>query len=79
MFIKKLPRNERAPATVDRVCMYRLDDGTMTWSGSIKVGSATPVGARGATFETIQEAETDAIQWARGHGTPRLLIDVSNA
>jgi hypothetical protein len=38
----------------------------------------TPVhGGGGGKFATAQEAETDAINWARSHGTSQLMIDVS--
>jgi hypothetical protein len=76
MFIKKLRPEEKAPATADRVCIDRLPDGHMTWNGSVIVGGA-PVRGGGRKFSTVQEAETDAINWARGHGTSQLLIDVS--
>jgi len=79
MFIRKLRPNERAPVTVDRICIDRLPDGMITWSGSVRVGNTILTSNGRAMFGTVQEAETDGINWARGHGTSQLLIDVSAA
>jgi hypothetical protein len=78
MFIRMLRPSEQAPAAVDLICINRLPDGLVTWSGSVRVGG-TPVHGKGRKFATIQEAETDAIEWARRHGASRLFILVSNA
>jgi hypothetical protein len=77
MFIRKLRPDERAPATADRIRIDRLPDGRMTWDGLVIVGGAPVRSSGGGMFATVQEAETDAINWARGHGTSLLLIDVS--
>jgi hypothetical protein len=78
MFIRKLRPNERATATANHICLDRRD-GAVTWSGSVRAAGTTLVAAGRAKFGTIQEAEVDAIKWARGHGTSQLLIDVSAA
>jgi hypothetical protein len=78
MYIRKLRPDERATATVDHICIDRRD-GMLTWSGSVRVAGVAMVATGRAKFGTIQEAELDAIKWARGHGTSQLLIDVSAA
>jgi hypothetical protein len=78
MFIRKLRPNETAATTADRICIGRLPDGRMTWSGSVTI-KGVPVCRSGSGFPTIQEAETDAINWARGRGAANLYIEVSNA
>ena len=79
MFIKKLMRTQRAPAMDDHICIVRLPDGLITWKGSVgRQGAAVRADGR-TKFETIHEAETDAINWARAHGTAHLYIDVSAA
>ena len=78
MFIKKLKPGERAPDTSDRVHIDRLADGRISWTGSVDVGGKAVVGSSPADFATIQEAETDAIAWARGHGATELQIEGPN-
>lgn len=78
MFIRKLNPGERAPDTADRICINRLADGRITWTGSVDAGGKAVFGASPANFATIQEAETDAIAWARGHGTTKLQIEGPN-
>ena len=51
----------------------------MTWSASLKVGKNEVLGTGRTQFDTVQEAETDAIKWARGHGASELFIDASEA
>jgi len=79
MFIRKLRPSERAPAAADCICINRRADGQMSWSGSLSVGDRVVRGVSRAIFATIGQAETDAIEWARGHGTSQLFIDVSRA
>ena len=79
MFIRKLKPGERAPETADRICVDRLGDGRISWTGSVVVGGKAVFGASSADFATIQEAETDAIAWARGHGATELHIEGPNA
>jgi hypothetical protein len=79
VFIRKLTPGERAPDTADRICIDRQGDGRITWTGSIYAGGKAVSGASRADFATIQEAETDAIAWARGHGTTDLQIEGPNA
>ena len=78
MFIRKLKPGERAPETTDRVYIDRLADGRISWTGSVDVGGKAVFGASAVDFATIQEAETDAIAWARGHGATELLIEGPN-
>ena len=78
MFIRKLKPGERALDTIDRICIGRLPDGRISWTGSVGVGGKAVVGASPADFATIQEAETDAIAWARGHGATELQIEGPN-
>ena len=79
MFIRKLKPGERAPDTADRIQIDRLGDGRISWTGSVHAGGKAVFGASPADFATIQEAETDAIAWARGHGTTELQIEGPNA
>ena len=78
MFIRKLKPGDRAPETTDRVFIDRLADGRISWTGSVDVGGKAVHGASPADFATIQEAETDAIAWARGHGATELQIEGPN-
>ena len=78
MFIRKLNPGERAPDTVDRICISRLADGRITWTGSVDAGGKAINRTSPANFATIQEAETDAIAWARGQGTTQLQIEGPN-
>lgn len=78
MFIRKLKPGERAPETADRIYINRLADGRIAWTGSLDGGGKAVFRASSADFGTIQEAETDAIAWARGHGATELLIEGPN-
>lgn len=78
MFIRKLKPGERAPETTDRIYIDRQVDGRIAWTGSVDVGGKAVLGASRADFATIQEAETDAIAWARGQGTTELQIEGPN-
>ena len=79
MFIRKLKPGERAAEKADRICIDRLGDGRISWTGSVDVGGKAVISASPVDFGTIQEAETDAIAWARGHGTTELQIEGPNA
>ena len=79
MFIRKLRPGERAPESADRIHLDRLDDGRIAWTGSVDVGGKAVFGASPADFATVQEAETDAIAWAKGHGATDLLIEGPNS
>lgn len=79
MFIRKLRPGERAPDKADRIHINRLGDGRISWTGSVYARGKTVLGTGPAEFATIQEAETDAIAWARGHGTTELQIEGPNA
>jgi len=78
VFIRKLKPGERAPETTDRIYIDRLADGRISWTGSVDVGGKARLGASRVDFATIQEAETDAIAWARGQGTTELQIEGPN-
>jgi hypothetical protein len=75
MFIRKLQPGERAPETADRICISRLAGGRIAWTGSVGAGGKPVHGASPADFATVQEAETDAIAWARARGTTELQIE----
>jgi hypothetical protein len=79
VFIRKLRPGERAPDTADRIYVDRLTDGRISWTGSVYAGGKAVLGASPTDFATIQEAEIDAIAWARGHGTTELQIEGPNA
>jgi len=79
VFIRKLRPGERALNNADRIYIERLTDGRICWSGSVHAGGKAVLGASPTDFATIQEAETDAIAWARGHGTTKLEIEGPNA
>ena len=79
MFIRKLKPGERAAETADRIYIDRLDDGRISWTGSVEVGGKPVSGTSPVDFATIQEAETDAIAWARGRGATELQIEGPNA
>ena len=79
MFIRKLRPGERAPDTADRIYIDRRQSGQISWSGSLEVGGKAVVGASPLGFATIQEAETDAIAWARRHGATELQIEGPHA
>ena len=72
MFIRKLRPGERAAETANRICVARGPDGRISWTGSIGAGEsrASPI-----DFATIQEAETDAIAWARSRGATEIQIE----
>lgn len=78
MFIRKLKPGELAPETADRIHINRLKDGRIAWTGSIDVSGKAVLGAGRADFATVQEAETDAIAWARARGATDLLIEGPN-
>jgi hypothetical protein len=75
VFIRKLKPGERASDTADRIYLDRLGDGRIAWTGSVDAGGKAVLGASPGDFATIQEAETDAIAWARGHGATKLQIE----
>jgi hypothetical protein len=78
VFIKKLRPGERAPDIADRISIDRLTDGRISWTGAVYVGGKTAIGASSGDFATIQEAESDAIAWARGQGATELQIEGPN-
>ncbi len=78
MFIRKLTPGERAPETADRIYIDR-QDGRISWTGSVGVGGKAVRAASHVDFATIQEAETDAIAWARDHGATELQIEGPSA
>lgn len=78
MFIRKLRPGERAPETVDRIYIDRLVDGRLSWTGSVEAAGKTVLGSSPTDFSTIQEAETDAIAWARRYGATDLQIEGPN-
>ena len=75
VFIRKLKPGQRAPETADRVRMQRLQDGRISWTGFVHVGGKAISGSSHADFATVQEAETDAIAWARARGATELQIE----
>ena len=75
MFIRKLRPGERAPDKADRINIDRLADGRISWTGSLRAAGKAVLGASATGFSTIQEAETDAIAWARGYGATALQIE----
>jgi hypothetical protein len=75
MFIRKLRPGERAPEKVDRVCLDRLQSGRISWTGLLDARKKAVMAASPVDFATVQEAETDAIAWARGHGATELQIE----
>jgi hypothetical protein len=78
VFIRKLQPGQRAPDTADRICLNRLADGRIGWTASVDSGGKAVCGISPANFATIQEAETDAIAWARARGTTDLQIEGPN-
>lgn len=79
MFIRKIKPGERAPESAPRIYIDRLDDGRFSWTGSVEVGGETVLGGSPDHFATIQEAETDAIAWARARGATELQIEGPNS
>ena len=79
MYIRKLRPGERAADSADRIYIDRLADGRISWTGSVEAGGKAVLGTSTADFATIQEADIDAIAWARGHGTTELQIEGPNA
>lgn len=75
VFIRKLRPGERAPDKADRIYIDRLQDGRISWTGSLEAAGKAVLGASSTSFSTIQEAETDAIAWARGYGSTDLQIE----
>lgn len=78
MFIRKLKPGQRASETSDRVCVARLADGRISWTGSVNVSGKSVRGSSSGDFATVQEAETDAIAWARAQGATELQIEGPN-
>jgi hypothetical protein len=78
VFIRKLKPGERAPESADRVYIDRSGEGRISWTATVAVGGKAVFGASPADFATIQEAETDAIAWAREHGATELQIEGPN-
>ena len=72
MFIRKLRPGERAAESANRICVARGSDGRISWMGSMDAGKS---GASPITFTTIQEAETDAIAWAKSQGATEIQIE----
>jgi hypothetical protein len=79
VFIKKLKPDERAPETADRVYIERAADGRISWNGTVDVAGKAVSGVSSLDFATVQEAETDAIAWARENGVTELQIQGPNA
>lgn len=79
VFIRKLKPGERASETADRIRIDRRGDGRISWTGSVSVGGKAEVGDSLTDFATVQEAETDAIGWARDRGARELQIEGPNA
>ena len=78
MYNRRLRPGERAPDTADRININRLEGGRISWTGSVEAGGKAVLGASPGDFATIQEAETDAIAWAKGHGATELQIEGPN-
>ena len=75
VYIRKLKPGERAAETDDRIYVERQSDGRISWSGSIDVAGKAVSGSSPADFSPVQEAETDAIAWARAQGATELQIE----
>lgn len=75
MFIRKLRPGERASEKTDRICLDRLKSGRISWTGLLDAGRKAVMAASPVDFASVQEAETDAIAWARGHGATELQIE----
>ena len=75
VFIRKLRPGDRAPVDADRISLSRVCDGRIAWTGSLDRNGNSVSRASSRNFETIQEAETDAIAWARLQGAFELQID----
>jgi hypothetical protein len=75
MFIRKLKPGERASEEGDRISIARLSTGRISWSGLLDAGRTGVTAISPIDFPSIQEAETDAIAWARGHGATELQIE----
>jgi hypothetical protein len=75
MFIRKLKPGERAAEEADRISIARLSTGRISWSCLLDAGRRAVMATSPIDFASIQEAETDAIAWARGHGATELQIE----
>jgi len=75
MFIRKLRPGDRAPVDTDRVSLSRVSDGRIAWTASLDRNGNCVSRASSSNFETVQEAETDAIAWARRQGAFELQIE----
>jgi hypothetical protein len=78
MFIRKLKPGERAAEKADRISLDRLKSGRVSWTGLLDAGKKAVMGASHDDFGSVQEAETDAIAWARVHGATELQIEGPN-
>jgi len=78
VFIKKVKPGEPVCGSAPRIYIDRLDDGRFSWTGSVDVGGEPVLGGSPDHFATIQEAETDAIAWARSRGATELEIEGPN-
>jgi hypothetical protein len=78
VYIRKLRPGERADAA-HRIHIDRLANGRISWSGSVEAGGMAVFGASSADFATIQEAETNAVAWAKKYGATELQIEGPNA
>ena len=78
MFIRKLKPGERAPEMADRISLDRLTNGRISWTGLLAAGKKAVMGASPEDFANVQEAETNAIAWARVNGATELQIEGPN-
>ena len=78
MVIRKLRPGKSAPEAANRIHIDRLADGRISWTGSVESAGRAVFGTSPTGFSTIQEAETDAIAWARRYGATDLQIEGPN-
>lgn len=70
-------KNGTSPDTVDRVSIDLDRGGFYSWKGLIFVEGHLLFGGSPPEFRTADEAEIDAVSWARARGVIRLFVEDS--
>ncbi len=79
MKITRLKPGERAPDTADRIHINSFPDGKNGWTGALGLAGSALFGVSKNEHRSIQEAEAEAIEWARQNGIEALTIEFDDA
>jgi hypothetical protein len=75
MEVVRLKPGERAPEGADRIHIHVLPNGKAGWDGSVAFSREAVFGVSENSERLADDAEAEAIEWARGHGATELFVE----